>query len=328
MINYTTKDKGMKYNYGGEDFEIKHDVVRLVNFVEEDPKVKLHIMFKTGREFVCTPYLDSSVDLEKDMLLKIAYIDLGTGRVDSIRIHGYEEPSDEETKEFLESSMIIQDPKLSLIEEEVNVEELFTKFQGCIKSVKNTHLTRVLNNVFNRYQSKFKVYPAGTSVHHSYRGGLLQHSLSVAQLAYLISTRFSGIDTDLVITAALLHDIGKIFEYEEDGSRSSCGYLRDHISIGSEIVSNVCKEEEVPEELKNQLVHIILSHHGKEEWGSTKKPSFPEAFIVFAADYIDSHMFIYNNDLNTLGFGDTIFNKYLGTYIYQKNIDTYPNYLK
>lgn len=328
MINYEKKDKGMTYTYNGEDYVINHTIVRLVDYKEEDPKVKLHIMFKDGRESICEPYYDPSVDLEKDMLLKIAYIDLGTGRMESIRIHGYEKPSEDETKEFLESSMIIQEPRLSLNKEGVNVEELYSRFQGCIKSVKNKHLNNVLNHIFNKYQEDFKIYPAGTSVHHSYRGGLLQHSLSVAQLAYLISSRFNGIDTDLVITAALIHDIGKLFEYEKDGSRSTCGYFRDHISIGAEIISKVCDEEGVPEDLKNQLVHIILSHHGKEEWGSTKKPSFPEAFIVFSADYIDSHIFMYNNDLINLSYGENVFNKYLGTYVYQKNLESYTNYLK
>jgi len=327
MINYTTKDKGMKYTYNGEEFEIQHDLVRLVDFVEDDAKVKMHILFRDGREFMCTPFLDSNIKLEENSVLKIAYIDLGTGRIDSIRIHGYEIPSEEESNEYLKTAEV-QEPKLNLVNETIDIESLYSKFEGCIKSVKNIHLTKVLNNIFNKYQEDFKVFPAGTSVHHSYRGGLLQHSYSVAQLAFLISSRFSGIDTDLIITGALIHDIGKIFEYEKDGNRSTTGYLRDHISIGAEIVDNICKEEGVPDELREQLVHIVLSHHGKEEWGSTKKPAFPEAFIVFAADYIDSHIFIYNNDLNTLAYGDTVFNKYLGTYVFQKNIDTYPNYLK
>ena len=285
MINYKNKDVGMSYMVGDTEYTIKHDIVRLINYKETSGKVKMHLMFNDGKEVVCDPFLDPYIKLQRDMSLKIAYIDLNKGTADDIRIHGYEK-SDIDTSSYPEAKL------KPFKDESLNVEELYQRFINISNAVKNTYLKNVLGRVIEIYGSEYKVYPAGTSVHHSYRGGLLQHTLSVAELAYLIGNRFSNIDIDLILTGALLHDIGKIFEYNEDGSISDIGKYRDHISIGVEIISNICRDLEVPEELKNQLVHIILSHHGKEEWGSPKKPGTEEAFIVHIADYIDSQLLL------------------------------------
>ena len=322
MINYKTKDIGMTYTVGENTYTIQHSIVRLIHSEDLDNgKIKMHLMFADGKEVICEPFIDDNIDLYDGISLKIAYIDLNKGLADDIRIHGYE-ISNTDTEAYPEAKL------KPFMNTKLEVDKLYKKAVNISNIVKNTYLKGLLDYILEKYEEPFKTYPAGTSVHHNYKGGLIQHSISVVELAYLIANRFNGVDIDLVITAALIHDIGKTLEYTEDGNISKVGIFRDHISIGAEIIDNACETLNMPEDLRNHLIHIILSHHGKEEWGSTKKPGTKEAFIIHIADYIDSQMFIFNNALSTTGYGDTSFNKYLNRNVIQTNFMEIDSYLK
>ena len=321
MINYKTKDIGMSYTVGDTTYTIQHSIVRLLGYEDLDNgKIKMHLMFQDGREAVCEPFIDDNIELYEGISLKIAYIDLNRGMQDDIRIHGYE-VSNTDTEAYPEAKL------KPFMNNKLEVDKYYTKVINISNIVKNNYLKSLLDYILKKYEEPYKNYPAGTSVHHSYKGGLIQHSISVMELAYLIAKRFNGVDIDLIITAALLHDIGKVLEYNEDGSISDVGKFRDHISIGADIINNACIELEFPEDLKNHLIHIILSHHGKEEWGSTKKPGTKEAFIIHIADYIDSQMFIFNKALSTVRYGETGFDKYLNRNVIQTSFMDYDSYL-
>ncbi|MDD3845528.1 MAG: HD domain-containing protein [Syntrophorhabdaceae bacterium] len=139
-------------------------------------------------------------------------------------------------------------------------------------------------------RDRFFSYPASTTVHHVYVGGLLDHSLSVARMGMAAASLIGG-DRDIIITGSILHDIGKTQELDiTRGFRfTDRGRLLGHITLGVMILEDMIRRiDGFPQELIDILTHIIVSHHGLEEWGSPKKPMFPEAIIVHHLDNLDS----------------------------------------
>mgnify|MGYP005841300413 CR=1 FL=1 len=137
---------------------------------------------------------------------------------------------------------------------------------------------------------RFCTYPASIGVHHAYLGGLLDHSVTVAKMTRE-AAKFCGGDEDILIAGSLLHDIGKIDEMEMRGGfrYSDEGRLLGHISLGVMIFEKLAKEvPRFPAGIGNVLKHIIISHHGVEEWGSPRKPMCIEALIVHYLDNLDA----------------------------------------
>lgn len=145
--------------------------------------------------------------------------------------------------------------------------------------------------------------PAAKSHHHAYIGGLLEHSLSVVNKASaLAKSSKSPIDVELLITGALLHDIGKLMAYDYSKppiDLSARGRLIDHIPLGLMLLENICNASDAGKELSEReylhIQHLIISHHGKAEWGSYITPKTMEAEILHLADYLDSIDFKYGN---------------------------------
>jgi len=138
-----------------------------------------------------------------------------------------------------------------------------------------------------RFAKKFKTAPAAKNMHHAYIGGLLEHTLSVASLADKIAGHYSGIDRELLLSGAILHDIGKIreFEYQFKIDYSDEGRLLNHIVMGLEMINEkIIEIEEFPEDQMLLLKHLIVSHHGSREFGSPEPPKTIEAVIL---NYID-----------------------------------------
>lgn len=143
----------------------------------------------------------------------------------------------------------------------------------------------------NEVWSAFKKAPAAMRVHHAYIGGLLEHTVGVVGIAWKISGYYGGlIDPAIVIASAILHDIGKIEEYELSGTITEKGKLSGHIAIGAQLASAELLRRGVDPAVVCLVEHCILSHHGRREWGSPVEPKTAEAYLLHTADLMDVRM--------------------------------------
>ena len=191
------------------------------------------------------------------------------------------------------------------------------RFQKQINSINDKGLRELVKEVFSgsAYQ-QFLINPAGMRLHHAYVGGLLHHSVCVADLACALADKIGGMDKDLVLAGALLHDVGKLKEISPDMGfpYTTGGRLLGHITITVMMVSEAAaKLGSVDEKKLQQLLHIILSHHGEQDKGSPVACATKEVFVVHYADEIDAIMnqFDVNNTEGTWEF-----NKMLQRYLY------------
>ena len=180
---------------------------------------------------------------------------------------------------------------------ELNIETLLKDLEKTVESVKTLPLKRLLQKVFHDpwWIDRFKKAPGGKLWHHAYLGGLLEHTLAVVKVCETMALLYPKVERDLLIAGALCHDIGKIDEYGYDQGYidfTDEGRLWGHISIGAQhirtMIEKMEKEEGFPLELKKQMIHLVLSHQGKLEYGSPVLPMTLEAMILFYADEMDS----------------------------------------
>ncbi len=193
-----------------------------------------------------------------------------------------------------------------------DTEVMYKELVALIQSVKNTYFNRLLNMFYvddAELAARFKTASAAKSLHHGFIGGLLEHSLSVAKLCDYMAGAYPVLNRDLLLTAALLHDIGKLKEisafpindYTDEGN------LLGHIVMGSEMIhERVRLIEGFPAKLENELKHCILSHHGKLEFGSPKKPALIEALALSYADDLDAKMETFLEVIESKGGNDWI----------------------
>ncbi len=179
----------------------------------------------------------------------------------------------------------------------IEIETFKNRLKEIIDSVKNSSLKSLLQYFFNdpEWLDRFAEAPGGKLWHHAYIGGLMEHTVAVVGICENVAQFYPSVDRDLLITGAILHDIGKIDEYRYDQGfidYSDEGRLWGHISIGFQqvkaVIEKIENREGFPEELKKVLLHMILSHQGKLEQGSPVLPMTLEAMILYYADELDS----------------------------------------
>jgi len=170
--------------------------------------------------------------------------------------------------------------------------ELVSEFSALVKSVRHARLRALLREVFgNRsFFERFMRCPGSQSYHHAYLGGLLEHTISVADQCAVIAHRYDGVDRDLLVACALLHDVGKVDElsYDTAFGYTDEGRLLGHVVLGARAVREAAKRAGVPDALLIRLEHAMLSHHGELEWGSPKRPSTIEALVLHHVDNLDA----------------------------------------
>lgn len=176
-----------------------------------------------------------------------------------------------------------------------DIDQVMAEIASFMASVENPYLKKVLEIFFTdkTFTEKFRLAPAAKKAHHGYLGGLAIHTRNILRLMTGIQTVYKYTNLDLLITAGLLHDIGKIAEYtyQKKIDFSTRGRLLGHIIIGYEMVGEkIAQIPKFPEDLKLKLLHMIVSHHGETEWGSPKIPVFPEALILHFIDNLDSKL--------------------------------------
>jgi 3'-5' exoribonuclease len=171
--------------------------------------------------------------------------------------------------------------------------QMFAAIRGYIDQVRNPCLAALLRAFFDDESTAalFRKAPAAKAFHHAYLGGLLEHTLSVVRLLDKAAVHYQGLDRDLLVTGGLLHDIGKIYEFNYDRivEYSDPGRLVGHIVMGVEMIDRkIGLIPGFPEQTAMELRHLILSHHGVLEYGSPKRPKTLEALIVYFMDDLDA----------------------------------------
>jgi len=179
------------------------------------------------------------------------------------------------------------------------INRLFKEVTSFIKEIENKDLQKLMDVFFKDpdFVFTYKHAPSAITHHHNYIGGNMQHCVGVARLCCNISQMYPGLNKDLLIVGALLHDLGKLKEYKATTSiqRTSDGNFIGHIVIGmqwiQEMIAKIRNEgNPFDEELEVFLSHLILSHHGRYEYGSPSVPKIAEAIVLFHADYMDSQV--------------------------------------
>lgn len=176
-----------------------------------------------------------------------------------------------------------------------DIDEMYQEMMGYIASVKNPYLSRLLHMFFDdaAFAKAFKFHSAAKSVHHGFVGGLLEHTVSVTRNCNYFAENYPFLNRDLLLTAAMFHDIGKLKELSTfpENDYTDAGQLLGHIMIGAEWIGDKIREiDGFPVVLANELKHCILAHHGELEYGSPKKPALVEALALSFADNLDAKM--------------------------------------
>ena len=188
------------------------------------------------------------------------------------------------------------DPADYLPVSENSTDDMYGKLLAYIKSVKNTWLSQLLEKLFVEdveFIKSFQNHSAAKTVHHGFVGGLLEHTLGVARLCDYYAATYPLLNRDVLLAAALCHDIGKTKELSEFplNDYTDDGQLLGHIMIGAEMIHDKIKEiPGFPPVLESELKHCILAHHGELEFGSPKKPAMAEAVALNLADNTDARM--------------------------------------
>ncbi|MEO0098627.1 MAG: HD domain-containing protein [candidate division WOR-3 bacterium] len=179
---------------------------------------------------------------------------------------------------------------------EKDLDQMLKELKDYFPTIDHPFLRQLLESFFSdsAFSEKFKLAPAAKMAHQAYLGGLLEHTLSVVKICWAVREIYATeLNLPLLLTGAILHDIGKIREYEFDITVdiSTEGRLIGHIILGYEMVKErIEKIEDFPEELKNKLLHLILSSHGEIDYGSPVKPKIPEAIFLYHIDNLDAKM--------------------------------------
>jgi 3'-5' exoribonuclease len=176
---------------------------------------------------------------------------------------------------------------------EKDIDQMFQSLLEISRQIINPHLSQLLQLFWEdeSFIKLFKMAPASKWLHHNYLGGLLEHTLSLAQLVLKNACHYTGLDLDLLLTASILHDLGKVDElsYYRSFDYSDEGRLLGHIILGIERVEDKIRQlPDFPTDLSTLLKHFLISHHGQYIWGSPKRPMTVEAVMLHFLDDMDA----------------------------------------
>jgi 3'-5' exoribonuclease len=186
---------------------------------------------------------------------------------------------------------------------ERDVDEMWEKVKAILRTIEHPQLLQLIKQFVQDepLTQAFRRSPAAVQMHHAFLGGLLEHTLNLLELAQLVIPRYPQVSLDLVLAGAFLHDIGKTAELSCDTSfqYSDTGHLVGHIVQSALWIENKAAAVEAdtgepfPKEIREALIHIVLSHHGTHEFGSPKLPAMPEAIALHHLDNLDAKLQMY-----------------------------------
>lgn len=216
------------------------------------------------------------------------------------------------------------DPESFLPITESDIETLAARVEEMVQSLRDPSLRQLGDLVFGnpQFMKEYRRAPGGSSWHHGCIGGLIEHSVAVAEICDFIASRSYGLNRDLLVLAALLHDVGKIREFSATTiiEYTDEGRMEGHIVLGERFVRNMSERvEHFPSRLRMLLSHLMLSHHGHRDFSSPVEPVIPEGFALYYADEMDAKLdalkrLIHNNTDEGKDWSD--YNRVLNRYIY------------
>jgi 3'-5' exoribonuclease len=194
-------------------------------------------------------------------------------------------PPQDRLQGFREDDCVLSAPR--------SADEMWDELKAHLQSVRDPHIRVLLNRIAADHEIELRQWPAAQSIHHAYRGGLLEHKLKMAEVGRFLARTYDA-NEDLVLAGALLHDIGKLQElhYEPGGAvYSRDGNLVGHIALGLIMVREAINGiSGFPPELRAQIEHLIVSHHGTRDHGSPVEPRTVEGFILAMVDELDTRL--------------------------------------
>lgn len=175
-------------------------------------------------------------------------------------------------------------------------QDMYDELYNTAAAFKDEDLKRIVQYLLRENREQLLLFPAGVKLHHATRGGLLHHTCSVLHLAQHIAGLYPSLHKDLLFAGAILHDIGKIKELDANvlgiaGAYTNEGQLLGHINVGMAMIAAAAEITMISPKAAMLLEHMILSHHGKPEFGSPRLPMFPEAEVLSICDLLDSKMY-------------------------------------
>lgn len=254
---------------------------------------------KTGEPYLALELTDRTGTVEAKMWENVAEVEGTFDRDDFVKVKGLVEIYRNKPQLTIHKLRRLNESEVDFGDyfprTTKDVAAMFAEILGIIEGFTHPYLKQLLLAIFGDEEiaAKFKQAPAAKTLHHAYLGGLLEHVLSLCRLCQMVGPHYEGIDMDLLLTGALLHDIGKIDEldYARSFGYTTRGQLLGHIVIELEIVDQkIAAIEGFPADLKMLVEHMIVSHHGRYEFGSPKLPMFPEALLLHYLDDLDSKM--------------------------------------
>jgi 3'-5' exoribonuclease len=274
--------------------EIKdRDLVNAVFLVKD----KIMAMAKNGKPYMNLRFMDKSGEIEAKVWDNTDLLDKQFDKDDFVQVRG-------KASVYMNKMQVVVAEIAKVPEEQVCLadflpesprpnQEMRQELTDVVARLGNPFLKKLMESFLEDgpFMELYCTAPAAKAMHHVYLGGLLEHSLSLVKLVYSIVPLYEGINEDLLVAGALLHDVGKIEEmsYERAFDYTDEGKLLGHITIGVELLSDRIRQiDGFPRELAMLLKHMLLSHHGLYEYGSPKRPKTIEATILNYLDDLDS----------------------------------------
>ncbi len=254
---------------------------------------------KTGEPYLCLTLADRSGTLDAKMWDGVAEVLDAFDRDDFVKVKGLLQVFHNRPQLTVHKVRRVDDSEVDFADyfphTEKNIDEMWGQLRAAVGGVGNPHLRALLDAFLDdpEVAGRFRRAPAAKSLHHARIGGLLEHVVSLLGLSRLCASHYDFIDLDLLVAAAVLHDLGKIHEldYRRSFGYTTEGQLLGHMTIVLDLLhEKIAAVPGFPPKLRTLLEHMILSHHGKYEFGSPKLPMFPEALLFHYIDDLDSKM--------------------------------------
>jgi len=299
-----TTARGLSERYGCTALKKNPDSHIWVNEIREEDEIygsylvrtKRLGMTRNGDPFLSLTLADRSGEIEAKVWERANELSALFDEGDVIEVAGRANSYRGQLQVTLSGLKVVKEvPDISLFLEKSSksISEMMGSLREILGEITDSHMRALVEKFLSdrHFMSLFKKAPAAKNFHHNYIGGLLEHTLSVCQLARMVADHYPELDRNLLLTGAFLHDIGKVKElqFERQIDYTDEGRLLGHLVSGVSMVKQKLGAlKNFPTEISLRLEHLILSHHGTHEFGSPKRPKFLEAFALHLIDDLDA----------------------------------------